>query len=336
MWWIASLIAVMLLSPLGYERVRGWYWVRQEAIPPPFAVSIQPDPTFLEQSVQDFVNKRGPCAFLEEYYNLVGTKRTAEINAKNAVLARAFGLKVNEDMFPVYVVKKRIHNRLPISTISTDRRFLARLFADASRFPQLDEVQRLFLEWHFLSPPSYEFSLVKPNRQLVLGWNTFAEMAGVENFDIYAFGQVECTVILVESSCGDVNVSHYDLREPNRSQLCVVNDFLNGHPNSRIDVIGVYAGEVANSIHQAHPEISVGMHVKKKTDTVYSIHFKREQGRLSTYFNEKNISKDFLSSTQYLAYGRWFTMGRTNEMCPTKNDRYDLVAYEPVGVPSGS
>ncbi len=64
------------------------------------------EPSELAHTAKEYIGKHGIVAFMDEYYNLVGTTHEATFSADNVALARALGLQRVSGMLPVTVPKQ--------------------------------------------------------------------------------------------------------------------------------------------------------------------------------------------------------------------------------------
>src|SRR5689334_17896003 len=87
--------------------------------------------TPLQSAAAKYIAKHGIHAFMEEEYNLIGTRVRAVVTDKNVELARAFGLQVPNDL-PVAIEKKGILASLDGAPRDASRKQLAAFFANAA------------------------------------------------------------------------------------------------------------------------------------------------------------------------------------------------------------
>src|SRR5262249_32180539 len=131
--------------------------------------------TPLQAQVAAYITRQGIRAFMDEDYNLTGTRVRAVVTEQNFALAFALGLPVTGRALPVAIEKREIWAAIDASRRSVNRTELSRFFTDSSNIPDLTSGQRLYLEWHYLSPNNYRFNLEKLPAQnsvvRLLGWN---------------------------------------------------------------------------------------------------------------------------------------------------------------------
>ena len=338
---LLAVVTGVLCLPIGYHLVHSA--PRQEApsasAPPVHLVFGKA--AELETVAGDYVVQHGLAGFMDQWYNLAGTKPQAEFNHGNHALAQALGLGVPEHQLPLTIDRVVIRDLLPQSRIDADRRLLARFFADAGKTPNLGEAQRLFLEWHFAAPRNYSSVLYRTDRHVAVGWNIWAELCGRDDFEMYTFGQLGCTSVFADAADGCAHLSHYD-DVVNQTQVYVLFDFLDRHGEAEVYVNGVYARELAQFLHEDRGLPSVYVHVKRLyTQSMYAIRFVRTGGRLNPSHCEKPVSADYLSSVVNGEYGRWFPFGRFSQtfcgddadFVPTRYEVLDGSPQQPASSP---
>src|SRR5262245_12177068 len=113
----------------------------------------------LQSAAAEYIARRGIHAFMDEEYNLIGTRVRAVVTDENVGLARAFGLPLDGVELPVAIDKKKILAAIDGPPRDASRAQLAAFFADEANAPQLSMGQRMFLEWHYLAPNNYQHTL---------------------------------------------------------------------------------------------------------------------------------------------------------------------------------
>jgi len=331
---VAGLCA--LCVPLGYHLAHSAPRRQAPSPPAPPVRSVFRSAAELETVAGDYIARHGLMGFMDELYNLVGTKAQADLTNRNHALARTLGFEASGHHRPLTVDKAVIREVLPQSRIDADRRFLGRFFARVDTMPDLGKAQRLFLEWHFSAPPSYSSVLHKPDRRVVVGWNIWAELGGSEDFEIYTFGQLGCTSVFAVASDGAVHLSHYD-DVVNRTQAYVLFDFLNRHGKAELYVNGVYARELARFLRAQDSELDIHVYVKKTyTESIFATGFLRSDGRLSPLHCERPVSTDYLPSVVNGEYGRWFPFGRFSQAFCGADADFVRTPYEVFDKPPSS
>jgi len=278
---------------------------------------VNTDADIIETTVRKYIDRHGLMAFMDAYYNLLGTRPEAVFTAENAELARVLGLAVNEAGLPLTVPRSEVLAQIYWPKLMLDRKFLARFFADRKILPELSELQRLFLEWHFLAPRDYAWSLFREPRQVLLGWNDVAELYGPQDFAMYT-NLVGCTGVFALAEDGSTHMSHYDDDNINPAQIVALMDFRRRFPGSRIYVVGVHAEKFARTLYETRGIGDILIHVKEEYfGTGYWVGFARRNGHLHPTYCETPITKEYIPSAHNNDYGRWFVFGRFREIFPS-------------------
>ena len=69
---------------------------------------VTSDSDALEHEVSAYIQRHGIVAFMDEYYNLLGTRPRAEFTTDNRALARALGLSVREAALPLALQREQV------------------------------------------------------------------------------------------------------------------------------------------------------------------------------------------------------------------------------------
>ena len=285
-------------------------------------------PRELERAAKEYIAKHGMPAFMDEYYNLVGTREKTTFTADNVTLGRALGLELIGKALPVTAPKRAVLAVLPESRVLADRRFLASWFADEHNLPTLGRAQRSFLEWYFLAPRNCASNLEKSTGEVVVGWNSWAEVADLRKAVFYGFGVVGCTAVFAVSPDGAGHSSHYDF-VVNRTQLYVLNDFLARHPKARLFFVGSHAKRLARFLRATNKIAAIYVHEKDASlETTYSLRFTQSDGEPRLTYCETPISSDFLLSLHNKRYSLWFSYGRFSQMYPPLDDAFVELPFE--------
>lgn len=328
-----SVAAIIIASaPIAYKVAKRLHQpspaMAQIKQSPTVPIVINKDFTDLERCTKDYIDRFGLTEFMDEYYNLVGTRKVADVTSKNAALARALGLGIPPEKIPLKIHRSDLQKVHPESKFLMDRHFLARFFADPAKVPELGEAQRLFLEWSFLAPRNYASVLQKPDRRVVVGWNASAELSGQQDFKMYTFGLIGCTGIFALAPDGSAHLSHYD-EVVNGSQFCMLNDFLNRHPGADIYVTGATADRMAQHIRYETDGLNIFVHVKEQYFGLsYALCFTRSNGELEASYYQGSVSEEYLPSIHNYNYGLWFSYGRFSEIFPGDQDMFAKLTWQ--------
>jgi len=277
---------------------------------------VNTDADVLEEATRAYIGRHGLTAFMDEYYNLLGTRPRADFTADNHALARALGLAVPAEALPLTVPREDIFGIVYWAKLVLDRKFLARLFANPAYLPELSVLQRMFLEWHFLAPRNYSWSLVK-GRNVLLGWNDVAELHGTDDFAMYT-NLMGCTGLFALAPDGSVHMSHYDDDNLNPAQVAALMDFLRRYPGASIHTVGAHAEKMARHLAETRGLRNMLFHVKRiYWETGYWVGFRRREGQFQAVYCELPLTKEYVPSTHYIQYGQWFIYGRFSETYPS-------------------
>lgn len=283
------------------------------------------DTSLLEKATRQFIACHGLTAFMDEYYNLLGTRPSADLNARNHELAQALGLASPVNRLPLTLPRSNVLSLMDHTSwakVTYDRRVLMRFFTDTKAVPVLGEAQRLFLEWHFLAPRDYSSVLTREPRRMVVGWNAVGELESDANFAMYTFGLIGCACILAEAADGAVHMSHYDT-EINPVQIVALMDFLRRHSHARVWVIGFHAQKVARHLKTQRQALPVLCHVKQDYfETNYSVRFSRCDDQISVTHCVTPLPADYIQSAHNGEYGRWFALGRFSAIYPEEDKAF--------------
>jgi hypothetical protein len=297
------------------------------------ATLATPKLTPLQAAAAEYISRRGIRAFMNEDYNLTGTRVRALVTDENVDLAIAFGLPVTPGTeLPIAVDKKVIHAAIEGSRRVSNRAELARFFADASNVPSLGFGQRMFLEWHYRSPNNYQFTLEKPLRGTdgaarILGWNRETELPGRGDFQFFT-GLLGCTGVCAVAADGSAYMSHWD-KVCNPNQFDGYARFASRHTGGRVYVVGVTSRELAKGLRERHPDLEMLYHVKKiYFERTYTVAFSRTNGKVEIKVHEADVADDYVSSTHNGEYGRWFPYGRFGEAYPGTDDEFRVCTFE--------
>ena len=207
-----------------------------------------------------------------------------------------------------------------------DRKYLARLFADAGYLPELSDLQRLFLEWHFLAPRNYAWSLVK-DRHVLLGWNDVTELSGAGDFAMYT-DLVGCTGVFAMAPDGSVQMSHYDDDNLNPAQIAALMDFHRRFPESQTWIVGVHAAKLARCLYETRGLRDIAVHVKRiYRETGYWVGYRRCGGQLQASYHETPLSDEYIPSAHNGDYGKWFIYGRFSEIYPAAESEFHQTPF---------
>ena len=276
--------------------------------------------TPLQASADEYIARHGVRAFMDEDYNLTGTRVRALVTEESLPLALALGVSVPNREVPVTIDKKAIRSAIDGPRRDANQAELARFFADPTNVPDLSLGQRMYLEWHYLSPNNYSFTLEKPLRGIsgaarVLGWNQETSMAGCGDFLFYT-GLLGCTGLCAVAEDGAAHMSHWD-DVCNPKQFDGYARFASDHPGGTVYIIGVTSKELATGLRERHPQPNIFYHVKKiYFERTYTVCFARTKGRVEISFYEADVTDDYISSTHNYEYGRWFPYGRFSQAYP--------------------
>lgn len=288
---------------------------------------VNTDADVLEAAVRAYIDQHGVRAFLDEYYNLLGTRAQADFTAENHALAGAFGLAVPAEALPLTVPREDIFGMIYWAKLTLDRKFLARLFADPAFLPDLSELQRLFLEWHFLAPRNYSWSLVK-GRRILLGWNDIAELHGPDDFAMYT-NLMGCTGVFALAPDGSAHMSHYDDDNLNPAQTAALMDFLRRFPEAEVGIVGAHAEKMARHLADTRGLREILYHVKRiYWTTGYWVGFRRRQGQFQAVYCEVPLTPEYVPSTHYTEYGKWFIYGKFGETYPSPEANFREIPFE--------
>ena len=313
-----------------------WTPVRREesnaSVPPPSPSLVEGVPfvehTDLERATSQYITSHGLPAFMDEWYNLVGAGPQARLTPKNEALAGSLGIQVSPERLPIRLRRADILPVVHVSRIMADRRRLADFFADPDRLPELGEAQRLFLEWHFRASRDYAFVLEREGRRKVVGWNTWAEMDGPDDFAMYTFGQIGCTAAVAVSSDGSAHLSHYD-QVVDKAQAYVLDHFLQRHPDTEVYVCGVNAELLAEFLSQRYAGRKIRTHVKRTyLGLGYTLRVARSNGEFSITAARRPVSDDYIPSLTHVKYGFLPVFGRFGQIFPPDDDAFELLTFE--------
>ena len=120
-----------------------------------------PPLTPLQTRAGEYIARHGLGAFMDEDYNLTGTRARAVVREQNVALAAALGLPLAGRALPVAIDRKDVWAVIEGPRRAANRAELAAFFADPRNVPSLGTAQRLYLEWHYCSPDNYQFTLEK-------------------------------------------------------------------------------------------------------------------------------------------------------------------------------
>jgi hypothetical protein len=198
--------------------------------------------TPLQVAVAAYIGRYGLRAFMDEDYNLTGTRVRAVVTEENLPLALALGVPVPDGELPVAIEKKVNLAAIEGARREANRAELARFFADPTNIPELSLGQRMFLEWHYLAPNNYSFTLEKswqdiPGAARILGWNQETQLnqetQGQEQRDFRFYtGLLGCTGVCAIATDGSVYMSHWD-KVCNPLQVEGYARFAASHPAAR-------------------------------------------------------------------------------------------------------
>jgi hypothetical protein len=288
--------------------------------------------TPLQARAAEYIARHGIRAFMDEDYNLTGTRIRAVVTEENLPLARAFGLPVENCDLPIAIEKKTILAAIDGQRMRENRLQLARFFANPANVPELSFGQRMFLEWHYHAPDNYSFTLEKPLREQpdaarILGWNRETQLTGPGDFLFYT-GLLGCTGICAVAADGAAYMSHWD-EVCNPKQVEGYARFADKHPGGQVYIIGVTSRNLADRLCADHPKLTISYHVKKiYYERTYTVCFARTRGRVEITVQEADVTDDYVSSVHNGQYGRWFPYGRFSQAFPGTDDEFLQCTFE--------
>ena len=283
----------------------------------------------LLEGVESYLTEHGLAAFLQEYYNIIGTRPEAVFIPENRAVARALGLAVESEALPLVVERQAVHRLLYWPKVVLDRRYLARYFAEPSHLRGLTAFQRLFLEWHFLAPVNYSWTLLREGGQVLVGWNDLGELAGRDDFAMYT-NVMGCTAVFALAPDGAAHLSHYDDDNINPAQIVALMDFLRRHPGAEVSALGVNAAIFARKLAAERGVRAGRVHVKREyRTTAYWARFTRRRGTLRSAHCVMPVTEEYIRSTHYTEYGRWFIYGQFGMTFPPADESFTDTVYEP-------
>jgi len=287
------------------------------------------DTDTLIDGVRRYIDRHGLPAFLEEYYNLIGTRSEAVFTEDNVALARSLGLSIESAALLRTVPKQAVHKVLYWAKVTMDRKYLARFFADRRNMPELSDFQRLFLEWHFLAPLNYSWTLVREPRQMLVGWNDFGEFYGGDDFAMHT-NLMGCTGVFALVGDGSAYLSHYDDDNLNPAQIVSLMDFLRRFPGAQVYTVGVHAEKIARVLYEQRGVRNILTHVKQEYRTTsYWVRFARKDGQLHASHCVLPVTEEYIGSTHYIEYGRWFIYGQFGKTLPKPDSEFVQTEYVP-------
>jgi hypothetical protein len=298
-------------------------------------INTHPVLTPLQSRAAEYIARHGMQAFMEEDYNLTGTRVRAVIRSENAPLALALDVPgVDGAELPVALDKKAIWAVIEGPRRDANRAELAQFFANPANVPELTPTQRMYMEWHYSAPNNYRLTLEKPlgdiaNGTRLLGWNMETQVVGRGDFRIYT-GLLGCTGLCAIAADGSAFMSHWD-EECNPRQFDGYARFAADHPGGRIHVVGAVPRDLAAALKKRHPGVDVVYHLKRiYFETTYMVRFERIAGRVDVSFSETNVTDDYVHSCHNNEYGRWFPYGRFSQAFPTPEDAFTPCRFQPA------
>jgi hypothetical protein len=269
-----------------------------------------------------------PQELLYEYYNLIGTKETAQITPYNNHIKNFFELEADCGNY-----SKLNFTKPSEDFIQKKKNTLANYYlSDES----LSLSQKNFLFWHFTSPKNYSNSTITFTHKepdYVVGWNSNIT---TNNFHIiYTFGLIGCTCVICYSDDGNISVSHFDSMV-NPLQKQVVSDFQKDHNINEIYIIGGTGKRFADSITEPI-DYDIFLHEKKTgVNTTYSVmvskifNDNRDFSPIQISYASLPISADYIPSTHHGDYGKYFTEGNVSEIFPPSDNQFQLLEYNKI------
>jgi len=289
--------------------------------------------TPVQAAAADYIARHGISAFMDEDYNLTGTRVRAVVTEENLALAVALGVPVPQVELPVAVDKKVIHAAIEGARREANRSELARFFADPTNVPELSVGQRMFLEWHYQAPNNYSFTLEKfvpslPGVARILGWNQETQVNQEDSDFRFYTGLLGCTGVCAVAADGAAYMSHWD-EVCNPRQIEGYARFASSHPGGTVYVVGAMSREVATALRDRYPELDILFHVKKiYMERTYTVCFARTSGQTNISIYEADVTDDYVPSTHNGEYGRWFPYGRFGQAYPGADSEFIPCRFE--------